>query len=99
MALCIEGDGAAPAAFPSGRSIAALGGRDVVFRDAPDDAPMLHGEAAELAPADAWFGFRGGPALLALAARDPQPARPAQGTQAAGVPRRCDGRRPRPLSD
>jgi uncharacterized protein YigA (DUF484 family) len=61
-----------------------LGNRTVVFRDAGDDALTLHGEAAALARHDALVRVpcRGGPVLLALAARDRSALEPAQGTGA-----------------
>lgn len=61
-----------------------LDGRDVVFRAAPPDAPLLHAEAARLARHDALVRLPGNgpPALIALASRDPRPLDPAQGSGA-----------------
>jgi hypothetical protein len=61
-----------------------LDGRDVVFRDAPSDAALLHAEAARLARHDALVRLpgHGPPALLALASREPRALDPAQGTGA-----------------
>jgi uncharacterized protein YigA (DUF484 family) len=58
--------------IPPGTVAALIGGRDVLFRDQPDDRGVLHGEAAGLAAHDALVRVpgRGPAALLALAARD-----------------------------
>ncbi len=58
-----------------------LGARAGVFRTAPTDAGLLHGEAAALARVDALVRvpLPGAPALLALAARDASALDPAQG--------------------
>ena len=58
--------------LPPGKVGALLDGRDVVFRDAPADAPLLHAEAAGLARHDALVRVPGAgpPALLALVTRD-----------------------------
>ena len=57
-----------------------LGRRDVVFRDQPADAAMLHGAAAPLARVDALV--RAGPnCLLALASRDRSRLHPGQGVR------------------
>lgn len=60
-------------ALPMGGVGALLAGRDVVFRDCPEDAAVLHAEAADLARRDALVRLPGqGPAaLLALVSRDP----------------------------
>lgn len=61
----------------------ALGQRDVVFRDKPLGAALLHGEAAALARCDALVRVPGEPPmLLALAARDAAALDPSQGTGA-----------------
>jgi uncharacterized protein len=54
----------------------------VVFRSDPDDAMMLHAEAARLARHDALVRvpWSGPAALLALATRDPVSLSPIQGT-------------------
>ena len=63
------------------RSARLLDGRQVVFRDAPADARLLHAEAAGLARHDALVRVpgEGPPALLALLARDRHVLDPAQG--------------------
>jgi uncharacterized protein YigA (DUF484 family) len=73
--LCLEPSAACPAGariIPPGTVAGLIGGRDVLFRSAPDDRGVLHGEAAGLAAHDALVRVPGhGPAaLLALAARD-----------------------------
>jgi uncharacterized protein YigA (DUF484 family) len=77
--LCLEPSAARPPAgpaaariIPPGTVAGLIGGRDVLFRSAPDDRGVLHGEAAGLAAHDALVRVPGhGPAaLLALAARD-----------------------------
>ncbi len=87
-ALCRE-DGAMPGArrVPPGTVADLLGRRGVVFRDAPDDAAMLHAEAAPLARHDALALVARGmpgetPMLLALAARDRRALDPRQGSGA-----------------
>jgi uncharacterized protein YigA (DUF484 family) len=81
IALCIEGHQRGARSLPPGAVTRLLGGKDVVFRTAPSDAPILHGEAAELARHDALVRVAGSPeALLALASRDPLSLDPAQGT-------------------
>jgi uncharacterized protein YigA (DUF484 family) len=83
--LCVEG-----ATLPGirrlepGTTATLLDGRDVLFRDAPGDAPLLHAEAAALARHDVLIRIPGdGPAaLLALVARDRAPLDPAQGAGA-----------------
>ena len=67
-----------------GAVAALLDGREVLFRDAPPDAALLHAEAAALARHDVLVRLPGSgpPALLALAARDRAPLDPAQGTGA-----------------
>lgn len=81
VALCVE------AAWPGGHLLSPgtvarlLGGRDVVFRDAPADPLPLHAEAARLARHDALVRVPGDgpPALLALACRERGALDPAQG--------------------
>jgi uncharacterized protein YigA (DUF484 family) len=70
--LCMEADRPRMRTVPAGTVAALLGGRDVVFRDAPADAALLHAEAAPLAVHDALVRVGGNhaPALLALAARE-----------------------------
>ena len=67
-------------ALPGGTVGRLLNGRQVVFRDAPSDARLLHAEAAGLARHDALVRVPGeGPAaLLALLARDRHMLDPAQ---------------------
>ena len=57
-----------------------LGRREVLFRDAPADARMLHGAAAPLARVDALVRVAGG-SLLALASRDRSRLHPGQGAR------------------
>jgi uncharacterized protein YigA (DUF484 family) len=90
-ALCVEAAGTeatAPGchALPPRTVARLLDGRDVVFRDAPSDAPLLHAEAARLARHDALVRVpgEGPPALLALASRDARALDPAQGAGALG---------------
>jgi hypothetical protein len=70
--------------LPPGLIGALLDGRDVVFRDAPRDAVLLHAEAAALARHDALIRVPGnGPAaMLALVTRDSRTLDPAQGAGA-----------------
>lgn len=82
-AFCIEGHRPGARSLPPGAVAKLLGGRDVVFRTAPCDAPILHGEAAELARYDALVRVPGDhPALLALVARDAVALDPSQGAGA-----------------
>lgn len=80
VTLCAE-DGEGGRTVPPGTVASLLDGRDVLFRDAPDDAAVLHGEAAGLAARDALVRVPGDgpPALLALAAREPACLDPRQG--------------------
>jgi uncharacterized protein YigA (DUF484 family) len=82
--LCIEGDMRGARLVPPGTVARLLGARAALFREAPDDARLLHGEAAALAHRDALVKLPGDdpPALLALAARDADALDPAQGTGA-----------------
>jgi uncharacterized protein YigA (DUF484 family) len=83
IALCVEGHQRGARSLPPGAVTGLLGGKDVVFRTSPSDAPILHGEAAELARQDALVRVAGSPeALLALASRDPSSLDPAQGAGA-----------------
>jgi uncharacterized protein len=80
--LCIEADCPGARRLPNGMVARLLAGRQVVFRDAPADARLLHAEAAGLARHDALVRVPGeGPAaLLALLGRDRHMLDPAQGT-------------------
>jgi len=71
--LCLETGAAGARSLPAGTLARLLGGRDVVIRDTPSDAALLHGEAARLARRDALVRvpWSGGPTLLALVSRDP----------------------------
>ena len=71
--LCLERGIAGARRLPAGTIARILGGRDVVIRDTPADAALLHAEAARLARRDALVRvpWSGGPALLALVSRDP----------------------------
>jgi uncharacterized protein YigA (DUF484 family) len=84
--LCIEDHVQGMRHIPTGTVSLLLDGRDVVFRDAPDDALLLHAEAARLARHDALVRVPGGgkPALLALVTRDRPGLDPTQGTGALG---------------
>jgi len=79
--LCVEADHPRARRLPDGAVARLLAGRQVVFRDAPTDAGMLHAEAAGLARHDALVRVPGeGPAaLVALLARDRHALDPAQG--------------------
>lgn len=69
--VCMESAHPAARLLPEGMVRGLLDGRDVVFRDAPADARLLHAEAAGLARHDALIRVPGDPpALLALLARD-----------------------------
>jgi uncharacterized protein len=91
MALCVEGHQRRARSLPPGAVARLLAGRDVVFRTAPSDAPILHGEAAELARYDALVRVAGERALLALASRDPLSLDSAQGAGALGFLGRAVG--------
>jgi uncharacterized protein YigA (DUF484 family) len=82
--LCMEADAAFVRLLPAGMVARLLAGRDVVFRDTPADAALLHGEAARLARHDALVRvpWGGAPALLALVSRDAAPLDPVQGSGA-----------------
>jgi uncharacterized protein YigA (DUF484 family) len=79
--LCLEADHPGVRRLPEGAVARLLDGRQVVFRDAPIDAALLHAEAAGLARHDALVHVPGeGPAaLVALLARDRHALDPAQG--------------------
>ena len=68
--ICVEHYRPGTRRLPAGTVRRLLSGRDVVFRDHPSDAALLHAEAAPLARRDALVRVPGGPALLALACRD-----------------------------
>jgi uncharacterized protein YigA (DUF484 family) len=81
--LCLEADHEPGArCLPAGTIRRLLDGRQVVFRDAPSDAWLLHAEAAGLARHDALVLVpgEGPPALIALLARTPNTLDRAQGT-------------------
>jgi uncharacterized protein YigA (DUF484 family) len=84
-ALCIEAERPHMRALPPGAVAALLGGRDVVFRDAPADALLLHAEAGPLARHDALVRVQlaGPPILLALAARERRALDPGYGAAGA----------------
>jgi len=79
--LCMEGELPGARWLPDGAVKQLLNGHQVVFRDEPADARMLHAEAAGLARHDALARVPGdGPAaLIALLARDRHALDPAQG--------------------
>jgi uncharacterized protein len=79
--LCVEADQRGARCLPPGTISRLLDGRQVVFRNAPPDAPLLHAEAAGLARCDALVRVpgEGPPALVALLARNPNALDPAQG--------------------
>ncbi|HTR17879.1 MAG TPA: hypothetical protein VMI52_12715 [Acetobacteraceae bacterium] len=82
--LCAEGFRPGLRHLPPGHIERLLAGRDVAFRAMPDDAPLLHAEAALLARHDALVRVpAASPTLLALACRDPWPLSP-QGAGALG---------------
>jgi uncharacterized protein len=84
--LCIETERPGARRLPDGTVARLLDGRQVVFRDEPADARLLHAEAAGLARHDALVRVpgEGPPALLALLARDRHMLDPAQGTGPLG---------------
>jgi uncharacterized protein YigA (DUF484 family) len=85
-ALCLEEDRPGCHPLPRGTVRRLLDGRDVVFREGPSDALILHAEAARLALHDALVRVPGTGAgmLLALASRDARALDPAQGSGALG---------------
>ncbi len=84
--LCIEAEHSGARRLPAGTVSQLLDGRQVVFRDAPSDARLLHAEAAGLARHDALVRVPGaGPAaLLALLTRDRHMLEPARGAGPLG---------------
>jgi len=84
VALCAEEHRPGTRPLPPGTVQRIMGGRDVVFRESPDDAPLLHAEAARLARHDALVRVPAtrAPTLLALVARDRQVLEPGQGAGA-----------------
>jgi uncharacterized protein len=82
--LCAEDHVPGARALPVGLVAGLLDGRDVAFRVDPDDAVLLHAEAARLARHDALVRvpWSGPPALLSLVTRDPATLHPAQGAGA-----------------
>jgi uncharacterized protein len=84
--LCMEADYPGAQRLPDGTVARLLDGRQVVFREAPPDARLLHAEAAGLARHDALVRVpgEGSPALLALLARDRHMLDPAQGSGPLG---------------
>ncbi len=76
--LCTIGGGQAGRLLPTGTVARVLGQREVVFREAPADARLLHGAAAPLARVDALVRVDAG-SLLALASRDRSRLHPGQG--------------------
>jgi uncharacterized protein YigA (DUF484 family) len=84
--LCMEVEHAGVRPLPAGTIERLINGRQVVFRDAPSDARLLHAEAAGLARHDALVRVpgEGPPALIALLARDQHMLDPAQGAGPLG---------------
>ena len=82
--LCTEIFSPGARHLPPGTIARLLGTRDVIFRDHPTDATLLHGEAAELARHDALVRVPGAgpPMLLALASRQANVLETAQGSGA-----------------
>jgi uncharacterized protein len=83
--LCAETYRPGTRRLPVGTIARLLGKRDVVFRERPVDAALLHAEAASLARHDALVrvpGHGGGTGLLALAARSRTALPPGQGVAA-----------------
>jgi hypothetical protein len=82
--LCVEGEMPGARWLAAGTVTRLLNGYQVVFRDEPGDAWLLHAEAAGLARHDALVRVPGDgpPALIALLARDRHVLDPAQGAGA-----------------
>ncbi len=83
--LCLETYRPGTRRLPAGTIGRLLGRRDVVFRERPADAALLHADAASLARRDALVRVpdgRGGNGLLALAARGRHALLPGQGEAA-----------------
>lgn len=79
--LCAERPVAGARMLPKGTVASLLGSRGVVFRDDPDDAALVHGEAMLLARADVLVRVPASvPMLLALASRDATMLDPQQGS-------------------
>jgi uncharacterized protein len=80
-ALCLEDYRPGIRPLPKGEVARLLGGRNVMFRHDPDDAALLHAEAARLARHDALVRvpWAGPPSLLALVSRDGAALDPSQG--------------------
>lgn len=70
--LCLPRSAQGARTVPAATIKRLLGGRDVVFRQAPSETRLLHGEAAALARTDALVRvpLDSGEGLLALASRD-----------------------------
>ncbi len=79
---CLCGDLGQPGTrlLPKGTVTRLMGRREVVFREAPADAALIHGGAAALARVDALVRVGAG-SLLALASRDRSRLHPGQGTR------------------
>jgi hypothetical protein len=79
--LCTEEIFAGTRHLPPGTIARLLGTREMVFRERPTDAALLHGEAADLARHDALVRVpsAGPPVLLALASRQANVLETAQG--------------------
>ena len=78
--VCVERYQASTRRLPAGMIKRLLDGRDVVFRDRPGDAALIHAEAAALARQDALVRVPGtAPAMLALAVRGRSVLNPKQG--------------------
>jgi uncharacterized protein YigA (DUF484 family) len=82
--LCVEDHLPGMRSVPPGTVSRLLHGRDVAFRVDPEDAALMHGEAARLARQDAVVRvpWQGAPTLLALVTRDERLLDPAQGAGA-----------------
>ncbi len=82
-ALCCEGFQPRWRSLPPGAVAMLTGGKPVIFRDRPDDAVLLHAEAAQLAERDVLVLVPARtPTLLALVSRDPGALPGLAGTQA-----------------
>jgi hypothetical protein len=84
-ALCCEGFRPRWRSLPPGAVAALMRGKQVISRDRPADAVLLHAEAALLAERDVLVRLpTDEPLLLALVSRDPASLPGAQGTQYFG---------------
>jgi uncharacterized protein YigA (DUF484 family) len=84
-ALCCEGPRPRWRSLPPGAVAMLMRGKPVVFRDRPEDAVLLHAEAALLAERDVLVRLPGkSPCLLALVSRDAAALPSAQATEAFG---------------